>query len=63
MLKTKCKRCGQSPTWSDPFHRGFGAKSLTDDKSRICSDCGVEESLERFLDGEPTPKSEWPIVR
>lgn len=63
MVKSKmCPRCGTYPVYTDGFHRGIGARSRTDDKTQICSDCGVEESYENFI-GILVPRSEWPIER
>lgn len=61
MVSKTCRRCGQVARYDDPFHRGFGALSRTDNHSLICSDCGVSEAMEDFLDGSPTPQSEWPV--
>ena len=61
MVSKVCKRCGQVARYDDPFHRGFGAISRTDNKTSICSDCGVAEAMEDFIDGFLTPKEEWPI--
>lgn len=63
MVSKTCKRCGQVARYDDPFHRGFGAISRVDRKSQICSDCGVDEAMQDFLDGGCTPKSEWPVSR
>lgn len=61
MVSNICKRCGRRARLNDPFHRGFGAMSRTDNKTMICSDCGVDEAMQDFTMGAPTPKSEWPI--
>lgn len=60
MVKRICQRCGEIPHYEDAFHRGIGARSRTDNKSQICSDCGVDEAMEDFR-GKLTPKSEWPV--
>lgn len=62
MPKRTCPRCGEVPRLDDQyFHRGFGALSRLDNKTYICSDCGVEEAMENFARNELTPKSQWPI--
>lgn len=64
MTKRTCPRCGMIPRANDGyFHRGFGALSRTDNRSYVCSDCGVEEAMEDFLKGGATPKSEWPVKK
>jgi hypothetical protein len=63
MVRRACKRCNQIPSWDDGFTRGFGARSRTDNKTRICNECGIQESLEDFLEGGPTPQRDWPINR
>lgn len=61
MVSKTCKRCGQVARYNDPFHRGVGAISRTDNKTRICSSCGVAESMDDFFDDAVTPQSEWPV--
>jgi ribosomal protein S27AE len=61
MVSKTCPRCGKIATYGDPFHRGFGALSRIDNKTRICSDCGVDEALEDFFREGITPKSDWPV--
>lgn len=63
MVKKICQRCGEIPHYEDPFHRGIGARSRTDNKSQICSDCGVDEAMQDFMTGTLTAKSEWPISK
>jgi hypothetical protein len=36
-----------------------GALSRTDNKTQICSDCGVAEALEDFFDNSLLPQSAW----
>jgi formate-dependent nitrite reductase cytochrome c552 subunit len=60
MVSKICKRCDRVARYDDPFHRGFGAISRTDNRVMICSDCGVDEALEDYL-GELSPQSIWPI--
>ena len=62
MTKSKeCPRCGTYPVYTDGFHRGMGARSRTDNKTQICSDCGVEEAMLDFMHREIVPKSVWPV--
>jgi len=61
MVSKICRRCGQSARHDDPFHRGYGAISRTDNKSMICSDCGVDEAMQDFFHEGLTPKEKWPI--
>lgn len=61
MVKRICQRCGEVPHYEDPFHRGIGAISRTDNKSKICSDCGVEEAMDDFRGLKLIPKEFWPI--
>lgn len=61
MVSKTCQRCGQVASYDDPFHRGFGAKSRTDNKTVICSPCGVDEAMQDFMRGQPTPQCDWPI--
>lgn len=61
MTSKTCKRCGQVAKLNDPFHRGFGARSRTDNKTMICSDCGVAEAMDDFFDDAVTPQSGWPV--
>ena len=56
-----CVRCGQVPPMEDPWHRGVGAISRTDNRTMICSRCGNEEGLEDFFQDRLTPQSAWPI--
>lgn len=62
MGRKVCKRCDKIPRYDDSFHRGLGARSRVADIN-ICSDCGVQEALEDFMMGAPTPRSEWPVVK
>ncbi len=61
MVSKTCRRCGRVARWNDPFHRGVGALSRIDNKTMICSDCGVDEAMENFFEGTITPMSDWPI--
>ena len=38
----KCPMCGQ-------YYSGYPALSRRDNKTEICSDCGVREALEDFI--------------
>lgn len=63
MVSKICKRCDYTAPLNDPFYRGFGAISRTDNKTMICSNCGVEEAMEDFLHGGCTPKEQWPVYK
>ena len=39
----KCTRCGKN-------YCGYPALSRKDNKTEICSECGIEEALKLFLD-------------
>lgn len=58
MTKKVCKRCGEYPRLDDPLRNGFGAISKVG-KVMICSDCGIDEEYENFVNGSMTPISEW----
>jgi ribosomal protein S27AE len=54
-----CPRCGN---WIPNNHEPGaypGAISRVDNKTEICSGCGVDEALEQFSTGAPAPMSEW----
>lgn len=54
-----CPRClGAIPTAAHPG-KFPGALSRTDNKTEICSDCGVREALEHFSIGQPMPQQKW----
>lgn len=61
MSKKVCVRCGTVPRQNDAFHRGVGALSRADNKTEICSDCGLDEAMQDWQRGGCTPKSEWPV--
>ena len=61
MTSKICKRCGEKARHDDPFYRGFGAISRTDNKTMICSDCGVAEAMDDFRGLKLIPKEFWPI--
>lgn len=50
-----CKRCNHR-------YEGYPALSRVDNKSQICSECGVEEAMDNFLTGTIVPKEDWPLV-
>lgn len=53
----KCPRCGK------PMNpRDYPALSRCDDKTHVCGNCGVEEAIEVWFRGTPTPMADWPIV-
>jgi len=54
-MSRRCPRCG------DPLDR-HPALSRADDRTAVCSDCGVEEAIEA-MKRNVTPKREWPIQR
>lgn len=55
MPKT-CKRCNHR-------YEGWPAISRVDNKTQICSDCGLDEAMDDYFNKDLTPKSEWPISR
>lgn len=59
----RCVRCGEVPPDSDPWHRGVGALSRTDNRTYICSRCGTSEALQDFSGEGLTPQNQWPIRR
>lgn len=63
MVSKICPRCDYTAKLSDPFYKGYGAISRADNKTQICSNCGVEEGYEQFIYGEVTPKSAWPVYK
>jgi hypothetical protein len=61
MIPKTCPRClGWVPSNEMPGAYP-GALSRADNKTEICSECGAEEALEDFLNGECTPKENWPV--
>lgn len=51
-----CPRCGV------PMNpRDYPALSRTDDKTDVCGRCGMDEAIEVWANGAPTPQAEWPI--
>jgi hypothetical protein len=58
-----CPRClGAIPNAAHPGAYP-GALSRTDNKTEICSDCGVKEALEHFSVGNPAPQEKWGITK
>lgn len=41
--------------------RDYPAMSRADDKTSVCARCGIDEAIEVWKNGKPTPKSEWPV--
>lgn len=54
---TPCPRCGVE---MNP--RDYPAISRTDDRTDVCSRCGIDEAIEAMMRGAPTPQAQWPIV-
>lgn len=54
-----CPRCGGGIPNDLDRGRYPGALSRLDNKTEICSDCGVQEALEDFSVGSPAPRSTW----
>ncbi len=48
-----CPRCGQNRMTKHP------ALSRVDNRSQICSECGVEEAMMDFAKIPLTPKDRW----
>lgn len=58
-----CPRClGAVPNAAHPG-KYPGALSRTDNKTEICSDCGVREALEQHSVGQPAPQEKWGITK
>ena len=57
----KCPRCGEYPVYTDGFHRGMGARSRVDNKTQICSECGVEEAMDDFQGYKLARIEMWPL--
>lgn len=55
MLINDCPRC------THPMSR-HPALSRADDKTSVCSNCGLEEAIEIFSQGKCTKLDEWPLV-
>lgn len=54
-----CPRChGAIPNNAEPGAYP-GALSRTDNKTEICSDCGLTEAIEQWTTGTPVPQKEW----
>jgi ribosomal protein S27AE len=47
-----CPRCGGFIPNNDTPGSYSGALSRLDNKTEICSDCGVDESIENYYDGQ-----------
>lgn len=63
ILAYTCPRClGGIP---NNLERGAypGALSRTDNKTEICSECGVAEALEDFCSSGHKPQTEWEVNR
>ena len=58
-----CPRCKDSwiPNNVEPGAYP-GALSRADNKTEICSECGISEATQVFTNGECTPVSGWPIA-
>lgn len=55
-----CPRCGGPIPTAE--HPGLypGAVSRADDRTEICSPCGMDEALEQWA-GRLTPVGDWPV--
>jgi hypothetical protein len=63
----KCPRCEKNliPNNESPGEYPGAMSRVTVDDRRIieiCSQCGVDESLEEFFGGALTPVGQWPIT-
>ena len=54
ITNTVCPRCGDSDM-------AFPALSRTDNKSKVCSQCGRIEAIEQMVTGHPLPQDYWSI--
>lgn len=52
----QCPRCGQDTLRADK--PALNALSRTDNRTYVCSDCGMREGLEAFSQGEPQHSKE-----
>lgn len=59
MTTEEWKNCPRCEVPMNP--RDYPAISRTDDKTHVCGRCGIDEAIEAWMNGEPTPKSKWPI--
>lgn len=57
-----CPRCGGGIP--NDLDRGVypGAISRTDNKTEICSGCGVDEAMEDYM-GSLMPRAEWLVTK
>jgi ribosomal protein S27AE len=55
----KCPRCGGGIPNDINIGAYPGALSRTDNKTEICSECGVLEGLEQMVKGQPDPQDTW----
>lgn len=54
-----CPRCLGGIPNNDERGAYPGALSRTDDKTEVCSDCGLAEAIEQVLLDKLLPQSEW----
>lgn len=55
----RCPRCGGGVP-NDLTPGAYpGAISRLDNKTEICSECGMMEAIEQEFSGSPLPKSKW----
>lgn len=57
-----CPRCNSNQIPNNQTPGAYpGALSRVDNRTEICSDCGLHEALEDFFDNNLTPIESWPI--
>ncbi len=57
-----CPRCNSNQIPNNQTPGDYpGALSRVDNRTEICSDCGLHEALEDFFDNNLTPIESWPI--
>lgn len=62
MKKPVCPRClNYIPNNENPGAYP-GAMSRTDDKTEVCSECGVSEAMEMFFESIRPDQTSWPVV-
>ena len=57
-----CPRCNSNQIPNNIAPGAYpGAISRVDNKTEICSDCGLNEALESFYNNSLTPMESWPV--
>lgn len=61
-MKKACPRCFNYIPNNEAPGAYPGAISRADDKTEICSHCGMEEAFEMFFESLRPQKTNWPII-